>query len=126
MDNIKVLIVDDDLNVRKLLHDFLSFYGYQVDCAINGLDALEMIKNKHYNLLIVDYQMPKLNGLEFVKKFRDKWTSTPIFAMSASNESDIKELFLKAGADFFILKPIELKSLKKEIELRAIKIDTKD
>jgi len=100
----KILIVDDEIHIRKLLEAFFIFNGCHVDCATDGFDALKFVENGCYNLLVVDYQMPNLNGVEFVKKVREKWTSVPIFAMSASNASNVKDLFLKAGADFFHIK----------------------
>ena len=111
--DIKILVVDDDLQMRELLHAFLSFGGYQVESAANGFEALSLVEKGGYNLIITDYEMPILNGVEFVKKVREKWTSLPVLAVSSS---DVEVLFLEAGADLFILKPFNLKGLREKIE----------
>ena len=113
MADIKILVVDDDLQMRELLHAFLSFGGYQVESAANGFEALSLVEKGGYNLIITDYEMPILNGVEFVKKVREKWTSLPVLAVSSS---DVEVLFLEAGADLFILKPFNLKGLREKIE----------
>jgi DNA-binding response OmpR family regulator len=113
MKTVTILIVDDDPGMRKLLRDYLSFQGHQIDCATNGLEALKLIEQGLYGLIIVDYEMPGMNGVELVKKVREKWTALPILAMSSS---DVQGLFLRAGADRFLTKPIKLETLLKEIE----------
>jgi DNA-binding response OmpR family regulator len=112
MADIKILVVDDDLQMRELLQDFFSFVGYQVESAANGIEALSLVEKGGYNLIITDYEMPVLNGVEFVKKVREKWTSLPVLAASSS---DVEVLFLEAGADLFIRKPFDLKGLGKKI-----------
>lgn len=113
----KILVVDDDPNIRKLVREFLSFYGYHVDCASDGLEALRFIKNGCYNLVITDYNMPELNGVEFTKIIREKKDYPPIIATSSY---DMKAVFIEAGADLFIPKPVDLKVLRKEIELLTV------
>lgn len=98
----KVLVADDDILVRKLIGDLLSFYGYDVDCVSNGKEAIEMIGTDGYDILITDYLMPEMNGIELTKKARDINKSLAIIGMSASEE---ERVFLAAGANFFLAKP---------------------
>ena len=109
----KILIVDDDPGVRGLLKEFLSLHGYHTDCETNGLDALKRMETRGYHLLIVDYQMPQMNGIAFVKEVRRKWPFIAIIAMSLS---EMERPFLEAGADLFLSKPLDLRNLKREIQ----------
>lgn len=109
----KILVVDDDPVIRGMLEEFLSLNGYHADCATNGLDALKCMEKDSYHLLIVDYQMPQMNGIAFVKEVRKKWVSLPIIAMSLS---EMERPFLEAGADLFLPKPVDLRNLRREIE----------
>jgi DNA-binding response OmpR family regulator len=114
----KILIVDDEVEGRHLLSEVCRSIGYEVECAVNGADALAFLERAVYNLVIVDYMMPKMNGVEFVKKARERWTSLPIIAMSAV---DAEDLFIKAGAELFLQKPFNYKILEKEIETMMLK-----
>lgn len=111
--NKKILVADDDVLVRKLLEEFLGFYGYNVDCVSNGEDAIRLIETGYYDILITDYIMPKINGLELIKRVRSLNLSLLIIGMSGTG--DEKE-FLTAGANFFMNKPIPLKKLKDILE----------
>lgn len=109
----KVLVADDDTLVRKLLGDLLSFYGYDVDCISNGKEAIALIETDSYDVLITDYLMPEMNGIELIKKVRDIKKSLAIIGMSASEE---ERGFLAAEANFFIAKPFSPYALKNIIE----------
>ena len=69
-DNKKILVADDDVLLRKLLNDLLTFYGYDVDCVSNGKEAIALIETDSYDILITDYLMPEMNGIELIKKVR--------------------------------------------------------
>ncbi|MFZ6017287.1 MAG: response regulator [Nitrospirota bacterium] len=113
MDRKKILIAEDDFTVRRLLEELFVLYGYQVDCAKDGMEALSLVKNGSYDILIVDHMMPKLNGIELIKMVRQSKPFLPIVGMSAFCE---ERIFLEAGADAFIPKPFELKMLKDIVE----------
>lgn len=105
----KVLIVDDNEHIRKLLSDFFSFNGYEAIAVSNGREALDILKYKSCSLLITDLNMPVMDGIELVVKTRNLNISLPIIGMSIENK---EYRFLKAGADFFILKPFNFNHLK--------------
>lgn len=109
----RVLVVDDDIIVRKLLKEFLTFHGYNVDCVSNGEDAIKLIKTGHYVILITDYMMLGIDGIKLTKKVRELNLSLPIIGISGMcNEKD----FLSAGANLFMAKPLMLSELKNVLE----------
>ncbi|PIV65599.1 MAG: response regulator [Nitrospirae bacterium CG01_land_8_20_14_3_00_44_22] len=112
-DNKKILVADDDVLLRKLLNDLLTFYGYDVACVSNGKEALARIETDSYDVLITDYMMPEMNGIELIKKARYIKKSLAIIGMSASEE---EKGFLAAGANLFIAKPFSPYALKNIIE----------
>lgn len=105
----KVLIVDDEEHIRKLLSVFFLNNGYEVIMASNGREALDILKDSSCSLLITDLNMPQINGIELVNKIRNLHMSLPIIGMSFE---DRKSKFLKAGANFFVLKPFNFNHLK--------------
>ncbi|MDP3049516.1 MAG: response regulator [Thermodesulfovibrionales bacterium] len=111
--NKKILVADDDPLVRKLLNELLTFYGYDVDCVSNGEEAIALIGERPYDLLITDYMKPKINGIELIQKIRNLNLSVPIIGISASEE---EKGFLSAGANLFIAKPFSPYALKNRIE----------
>jgi DNA-binding response OmpR family regulator len=110
----KILIVDDEADLRGLLRDVCVMNGYQVDCANNGVGALQCIERGPYNLVIVDYEMPEMDGLEFVRRVKERWGSLPIIAMSAL---DVGNLFVEAGANLFLQKPFSYAVLEQKIAM---------
>ncbi len=105
----KVIVVDDDRDIREFLFEFLKLQGCKVECFDNAKDVLESIKNGHYDLLITDADMPGISGITLIKIIRKLNLSLLIAGMSGTSSE--KE-FLDAGADFFIDKPISLGRLK--------------
>jgi DNA-binding response OmpR family regulator len=112
---IKILIVDDDPLIRSFLKAFCEVNNYEADFAITGTDALELIENNDsYLLAIVDFLMPKMHGVEFIKRVRERWKDIPIIAMSAWE--DVGKSFIEAGAYLFLEKPFDPYVLEKDIE----------
>jgi len=100
-----ILIVDNDPVISRLLKDFLVLNGFNVQTVENGSEALDLIKRGQFNIIITDYDMPGINGVELTHIVRSMRSDLLIIGMSAdSKESD----FLKAGANLFILKPFSL------------------
>ncbi len=111
----KILIVDDDPLIRSFLKAFCEVNNYKADFAVNGTDALGLIeKNGSYFLAIVDFLMPKMHGVEFIRQVRKRWRDLPIIAISAWQ--DIGKSFIEAGACLFLEKPFDPYVLEKEIE----------
>ncbi|EMJ6445411.1 response regulator transcription factor [Bacillus cereus] len=107
MKDIRILIADDDKEIRNLLKIYLERELYMVDTAINGEEALYLFNQNKYNLVILDLMMPKIDGIEVCKKLRDK-TNVPILMLTAKDHEVDKILGLSIGADDYITKPFSI------------------
>lgn len=106
----RILIVDDESEIRFLLRSILESYGYHCDEAENGVDALKHIENHTYSLILLDYSMPVMNGLELIRRLsQTTWSSRPqIIMMTAHTNEDLWNQALKAGAAAVLSKPFDL------------------
>lgn len=100
----KILIAEDDADIRDLLKLYLESEGYQVLCAENGRMAMELIMEQLPSLAIVDIMMPELNGLDLTRQLRER-TTMPILILSARDQDHDKILGLNIGADDYMTKP---------------------
>lgn len=126
MKNKKVLIVDDNALNRKVFENIIG-YSYLFEVAVNGLEALEKIKTAHFDIILMDIQMPKLDGISALKIIReDNLTTSPVIAVSAySNQSD-RDYFLSTGFDDFMAKPVKPKDLLESIHFHLHRSDLSD
>ena len=111
----KVLVVDDSLTIRVYHTSLLKSFGFEVDTAENGMEALEKVMNKKYDLILSDINMPVMDGYEFVKKLRklDNYKLTPVvFVTTLDSEEDKRKGFM-AGATLYIVKPIDTEVMEK-------------
>ena len=111
----KALVVDDSLTIRIYHSSLLRNFGYEVDTAENGLEALEMAMKTKYDLVLSDINMPVMDGFEFVRKLRklDEYKYTPVvFITTLNSEEDRKRAFMSGGT-LYIVKPINLQVLEK-------------
>ena len=119
-----ILVVEDDYKSQQLLQQFLTSNGYKVDCANDGLEGIQMYKDRNYNLILLDIVMPNLDGFSMCKMIRKESDVPIIFVTALSSESDqIKGFDLLC--DDYILKPFSYNLLIKRIEavLRRSKED---
>jgi len=112
----KILIVDDEPNMRLGLKDNLEFEGYAVELSDNGIDGLALILKNNYHLILLDVMMPGMSGLDVCKKAREKGVSTPILLLTAKSEEMDKVLGLELGADDYVTKPFGLRELLARIK----------
>lgn len=106
----KVLIADDDLDLADVLSFTLRRAGFEVILAHNGVDALRVFKTDRPNLVILDWTMPHLNGLQVCKLIRLE-SSTPILMLTVRNTDDDVVAALEAGADEYVTKPFSPRQL---------------
>ncbi|MCI8609271.1 MAG: response regulator transcription factor [Firmicutes bacterium] len=99
-----ILVAEDDSDIRQLVQLYLESEGYQVICAENGRQALELAETYEPQLAILDIMMPEFSGLEVVKILREK-TMMPILILSARDQDEDKILGLDIGADDYLTKP---------------------
>lgn len=117
----RVLIVDDDIGVLKLLRANLVTEGYDVVMATNGSEALEVVEKEPPDLIILDITMPKMNGIEVCRRIRE-WSQVPVIMLSARQDVTEKAQCLDYGADDYVTKPfgvIELKARVNAVLRRA-------
>lgn len=111
----KVLIVDDNALNRKVFENIIG-YSYLFEVAVNGLEAIEKIKNDSFDIILMDIQMPKLDGISALKIIKEQnLTDSPIIAISAYSDEDDKDYFLSTGFDDFMAKPVKPKDLLEAI-----------
>lgn len=107
----KILVVDDEQNMRTGLKDNLEFEGYEVETANDGEQGLKKILENNFNLIILDVMMPKKSGFEVCKEARKSGVTTPIILLTAKGEEIDKVLGLELGADDYVTKPFSLREL---------------
>lgn len=108
-DNCNILIVDDNAVNRIIGRDLLKKTGLKIDLADSGFAMLDMVKQKHYDLIFLDHFMPKMNGMETLANFRNSehmCKGTPVIALSANSDAGAREDYLNAGFVDFLKKPI--------------------
>ena len=107
----RILVVDDEVGVREMLCDALRLSNYDVDSAEDGLDALNKVAKREFDLLIVDVNMPKLDGYAFLKNIREHGNQTPVIMLTARREKQDIAAGFRAGADDYVPKPFGLEEL---------------
>lgn len=107
----KILIVEDEPNMRLGLKDNLEFEGYNVELAEDGEDGLNKILDNKYDLIILDVMMPKMSGFDVCKNARKSSVTTPIILLTAKGEEIDKVLGLELGADDYVTKPFSVREL---------------
>lgn len=102
-----IMIVEDDVNQRKLMATVLEQYGYTVTVASNGIDALEQMEKKHIDLIILDIMMPRMDGFELTETLRQSGCNTPILMVSAKQSPVDKRKGFIIGTDDYMTKPVD-------------------
>ena len=112
----KILIVDDEKNIRLGLTKCLQKEGYDIEEAEDGKDALELIITRKYNLILMDVQMPKMTGFDVLKKIREKGIATRVVMMTAFGTVDMAVDSMKLGAVDFLSKPYTLEKVRETVK----------
>jgi len=100
-----VLIVDDDLKLLKMLQRTLMYENLNVLTATNGHEALPVVLTQHPDLIILDWMMPKMDGLTLIRKLRDQENRTPVLMLTARDAVENRVEGLEGGADDYLVKP---------------------
>ncbi|EKD59144.1 MAG: hypothetical protein ACD_55C00142G0002 [uncultured bacterium] len=116
METPRLLIADDDKKTRDFVTAFLKYKGYDVVQAFDGQDALEKLEVEDVHLVITDLMMPRVNGLEFVKKLKAMRPGTVVIAYSAFGNYEMTSNLLKAGVFFYLEKPFNLDELETHVK----------
>ncbi|MBQ8459609.1 response regulator transcription factor [bacterium] len=107
----RILIVDDDDEIRELLEFDIASSGYFVDTAKDGLEGLNKALNNTYDLILLDVMMPKMNGFEVCKNIRQAKLSIPILMLTAKGTIDDKTSGFDNGADDYLVKPFDIQEV---------------
>lgn len=113
----KILIVEDELGIVQFLKEGLEEEGFEVQFAHDGATGLQMAINEKFDLLLLDWMMPVLTGLELCKKYRETNTSTPILFLTAKDTIQEAIEGLKSGANDYIKKPFSFEELLERIKV---------
>jgi len=112
---IKIILVDDEPEILTLVRDYLSREGFNVLTALNGTEGMQLIEREKPDLVLLDWMLPGMSGLEMCKRLRE--TSTiPIIMLTAKSEEIDRVLGLEFGADDYIVKPFSLRELAARIK----------
>lgn len=116
MFNIKILVVEDELDMLKIIRLYLEKAGHEVGVATDGQQALEELYNQNYDLIISDWMMPHMSGVELCRRVRALEIPVKIIMLTAKSQVDDEIIGLKEGADDYIKKPFEPQLLLLRIE----------
>jgi len=103
----RLLVIDDEENMRHMLTALLKRYGYRIDTASDGTEGMRMIEKTYYDFILCDLKMPNMGGLEFLKSAGEKISSTTVIMMSAYGTIDTALEAMKSGAYDYISKPFK-------------------
>ncbi len=109
---IRIIIIDDDEEMRSLLKDFFEGEGFETDSANSGAEAMRRLSENHFDLVITDIRMPGLTGLDILPRIRRLKPEVPIVVMTAHGSDDVRRRSLERGATIYLEKPIPLSKLK--------------
>ena len=111
----KIMVVDDDPNIRELVRLYLEKEGFEVTCAERGNEAVKMFRATPPNLMLLDVMLPGMDGWQVCREVR-KISNIPIIMLTAKDETFDKVLGLELGADDYIVKPFDMKELVARIK----------
>jgi len=112
----KILLLEDDSMLSEVIVEHLEYYGYSVTPVYNGLEAEEIIYKEKFDLLLLDVNVPMLNGFELLKELRESNNMTPTIFITSMNTSQNVEEGFGLGANDYLKKPFEMIELKARIE----------
>src|SRR5690348_3559222 len=112
----RILVVDDEIDIRESLETLLSLEGYNVELAGNATEGLKKIESGSYDLILLDLMMPDRSGMEVLQDVRERDSETPIFMITAYGSVEVAVKALKAGANDYFSKPWDNEKLLLEID----------
>lgn len=107
----RILVVEDEKNLNRLIAEGIEDEGYNVDRCFNGKDALDYISSAEYDAIVMDILMPKMNGLDVVRKIRSEGNTTPVIFLTSLSEVNDRVEGLNSGADYYLVKPFSMDEL---------------
>ncbi len=114
---IKVLIIEDEKSIQRMIEYDLLQLGYQVDCALDGLEGYEKASNNNYDVILLDLMLPTMNGMDICKGLRDAKNEAYIIMITALDDEYSKVKGLDMGADDYVTKPFYPRELSARIKV---------
>jgi two-component system OmpR family response regulator len=112
----RLLLVDDEDNLRTMLEAALTHVGYEVTSAANGRDAIEIAKREGPDLILLDVMMPDIDGFEVVRRLRTEYVKTPVIFLTARDAVEDRVRGLTLGGDDYLVKPFSLQELVARVD----------
>jgi len=116
MNHARILLVEDEPNLRRTLTDLLRSDGYLVESSGDGVEGQELATKNPFDLIILDVMLPSRDGFEVCRRLRENGVNTPVLMLTARNELNNKVQGFKAGSDDYLTKPFETPELEARIE----------
>lgn len=116
---INVLLVEDDIDLAATIVDYLDIESINCDHASNGLMGLELIQRNHYQMMMLDINMPKMDGLTLCNTVREKGLDIPILMLTARDSLENKLQGFEAGSDDYLVKPFAMRELVARVQVLA-------
>jgi len=117
----KLLVVDDQMGVRRLLYEAFSVEGYEVEMAANGHEALEKVKLAMPDLILMDMKMPGMNGLQTLQEIKKINDAVVVIMMTAYGELEIVAEAVKLGIKEYVTKPFDINELRETVKKLVLK-----
>ena len=125
----KLLVVDDERMILELTSMVLTSRGFDVSVVDNALDAYEMIEREQPALVLLDYMMPKVNGLDALKEIRERFPETYVIMFTGKGSEEVAVELMKSGASDYVLKPFSnaklVERIEKVLRIRSIELHNK-
>src|SRR5262245_3751386 len=116
MNHARILLVEDEANLRRTVSDLLKSDGYSVESSADGLEAQNLAMSQPFDLIILDVMLPSRNGFDICRHLRKNGVNTPILMLTARSELNNKVQGLKSGGDDYLTKPFETPELQARVE----------
>lgn len=107
----RILVVEDEKHLNRIISEAVEDEGYSVDSCYNGLEALEYLACADYDVIILDIMMPKMDGLELVRRLRSEGNNTPVLFLTARDAVADRVEGLESGGDYYLTKPFDFQEL---------------
>jgi DNA-binding response OmpR family regulator len=111
-----ILLVEDDTDLSETLQDWLMFQHHNVEAVYTGPEALEQMRFGTYDIVVLDWQLPGMNGIDVLRSYRSEGGKTPVLMLTGRTEAKEIKSLMDAGATDYMAKPFNLKELSARVE----------
>ena len=112
---IKILLIDDEIEIRGFLQDYFEDRNYQVFVASDGLEGLKLFEKENFDIIVCDMLMPNMIGIEFLRRVKEKKPAQRVIMMTGVREPSMMEKAQKLGCVHYLMKPVQLTDLEAKV-----------